>query len=60
MGRTLPTYRQILEEIISEWGKYRKALRKEDREAFDMLIEKARKHASAASYEARLNPIESG
>lgn len=59
MGRTIPTYRNILENLVNEWHGFRKALRKEDREAFDRLIEKARLHASAASYEARTDPVES-
>jgi DNA repair ATPase RecN len=59
MGRTVRTYRTVLEELISDWERFRKALRKEDREAFDRLMEKARAHASAASYDARADPSES-
>ena len=59
MGRTVPTYRNILENMVSEWQEFRKAFRKEDREAFDRLMEKARMHASAASYDARIDPTES-
>jgi DNA repair ATPase RecN len=59
MGRTVRTYRTVLEELIAEWEAFRKALRKQDREAFDRLMEKARTHASAASYDARLDPGES-
>jgi hypothetical protein len=59
LGRTVPTYRNILENLVSEWQEFRRALRKEDREAFDRLMEKARMHASAASYEARIDPVES-
>jgi hypothetical protein len=59
LGRTVPTYRNVLENLIKEWQEFKRALRKEDREAFDRLIEKARMHASAASYETRLDPMES-
>jgi len=59
MGRTVRTYRTVLEELIADWEAFRKALRKQDREAFDRLMEKARMHASAASYDARLDPGES-
>ena len=59
MGRTVRTYRTVLEELIADWERFRKALRKEDREAFDRLMEKARTHASAASYDARFDPSES-
>ena len=30
MGRTVPTYRTVLEALISDWQGFRKALRKED------------------------------
>ena len=59
MGRTVPTYRQVLETMVDEWQGFKKALRKEDKAAFDRLIEKARRHASAASYDARVDPVES-
>ena len=59
MGRTVPTYRQVLETMVDEWQGFKKALRKEDRAAFDRLMEKARLHASAASYDARVDPVES-
>ncbi|MBN1456007.1 MAG: hypothetical protein JW945_07135 [Methanomicrobia archaeon] len=59
MGRTVRTYRTVLEELIADWERFRKALRKEDREAFDRLMGKARAHASAASYDARVDPSES-
>lgn len=59
MGRTCPTYRTLLEDEIRSWETFRKALKKEDREAFDLLMERVRKHASASSNAARLNPFES-
>jgi hypothetical protein len=59
MGRTVRTYRTVLEDLVDEWQGFRKALRKEDRAAFDRLMEKARTHASAASYDIRADPLES-
>jgi hypothetical protein len=56
MGRTIPTYRLHLESILDDWMDYRRALREKDREAFDRLLDKARQHASAASYCAHLDP----
>jgi hypothetical protein len=38
----------VLESLINDWQNFRKALRKEDREAFDRLMDKARNLASAA------------
>ncbi|HLE54960.1 MAG TPA: hypothetical protein VI999_06965 [Thermoplasmata archaeon] len=58
MGRTVPTYRLHLESILNDWTDYRRALREKDREAFDRLLNKARQHASAASYAAHLDPTD--
>ena len=58
MGRTVPTYRLHLESILNDWMDYRRALREKDREAFDRLLNKARQHASAASYAAHLEPTD--
>jgi hypothetical protein len=49
----------VLEAMVSEWDMFKRALRKEDRRAFEMLMAKARKHANAAGYDARVNPMES-
>ena len=59
MGRTVLTYRTVLETLIGDWQGFRKALRKEDAEAFDRLMDKARGLASAAGYDPRLDPMES-
>ena len=59
MGRTVPTYRIALERMAQQWGDFKRALRKDDREAFESLINRARMHASAATYEISLDPTES-
>lgn len=59
MGRTVPTYRTALEALIKDWQGFRKALRKEDAEAFDRIMDKARGLASAAGYDPRLDPMKS-
>ena len=56
MGRTVPTYRLHIESILNDWMDYRRALREKDREPFDRLLNKARQHASAASYCAQMDP----
>ncbi|WP_327051997.1 hypothetical protein [Halomicrococcus gelatinilyticus] len=48
MGRTDPTYRDVLSAMESRWSDYRRALRRGDRAAFDRLFEHARAHADAA------------
>ncbi len=59
MGRTVPTYRSVLEGVSQQWSDFRRALRREDREAFDALVVKARMHSSAATYAVSLDPAES-
>jgi dihydroxyacetone kinase-like predicted kinase len=58
MGRTVPTYRNTLESIIGSWSDYRRALAKDDREVFDGMVNRARLHASAATYAAFSDPVE--
>jgi hypothetical protein len=48
-----------LESMAQQWGDFRRALRKEDREAFDSLMNNARMHASASTYAISLDPVES-
>ncbi len=59
MGKSVPTFRRELDRIESEWKKFRKALRSDERESFDELFMKAKKHASAAQYQANPDPMES-
>lgn len=47
-----------MEDEISSWRDYRKALRREDQEAFDAIMDSARNHASASQIACRLNPFE--
>lgn len=53
MGRTNPTFRNLLEALKGRWGDYRRALRRRDRPHFDRLFEYADAHADAAG---ALNP----
>jgi DNA-binding response OmpR family regulator len=45
--------------MAQQWNDFRRALRKEDREAFDSLMNSARMHASASTYAISLDPTES-
>jgi hypothetical protein len=49
VGRTVESYRMALEDEISRWKGFAKALRIEDREAFDALMNACRLFASAGS-----------
>ena len=53
MGRTIPTYRMLLEREISSWTDFRRALRDEDRQAFDLIMDDARLKADAGSHVTR-------
>ena len=58
MGRTVPTYRMTLGSIVQSWADYRRALPKDDRDAFDAMTNRARMHASASTYAAFSDPVE--
>ena len=53
MGRTVLTATQVIQRIQAEhWGKFRRALRREDREILDRLFDRAQYHAQAMAYAA--------
>ena len=53
MGRTVESYRLALDDEIREWNGFVKALRSEDREAFEQLMDACRSFASAGSNATR-------
>jgi hypothetical protein len=53
MGRTVPAFRPALEHEIESWKDYKRALRPEDQQVFDKLMNFARIHADAGSLGAR-------
>jgi hypothetical protein len=55
MGKTVPAYRMALEEEIRRWSGFARALRREDREAFDELMDMCRSNAMAGGNAT--NPI---
>jgi len=58
MGRTVPSFRNLLEDIIRELSVFRRALRGEDKTAFDSLMNKAREHASSCTVTPALEPMD--
>jgi len=58
MGRTLATFTQLVQQEIDSWSRYRRALRREDQQALDVLFAAARHYASAGAYLARETPFE--
>lgn len=57
MGRTNPTYRDVLRTVQNDWKDYRRALRRPDQHRFDRLFEDARKYADAGGYLNYQNPM---
>jgi len=49
MSRTFESFRDALEQEISEWDGFAIALRSKDRSSFDRLVERARSFAVEAS-----------
>jgi hypothetical protein len=59
MGRTVPTFTMVIQEEMESWTKFRRALRREDQEAFDDLFRAARLQLAGCAYAARPIPFES-
>lgn len=55
MGKTVPSYRMALEAEIVRWHGFARALRAEEKEAFEAIMDSCRSYASAASNAT--NPI---
>jgi hypothetical protein len=55
MGKTVESYRMALEAEIHRWDGFARALRKEDREAFEEMMDMCRSYAMASSNAT--NPI---
>src|SRR6202047_5019197 len=58
MGRTVPTFVQLIQQASERWKKFRRALRREDHEHFDRLFVRARFYTQAATYQCHDNPME--
>ena len=53
MGKTVESYRMALDREVQRWSGFARALRKEDREAFEQLIDICRNYSSAGSNATR-------
>src|SRR5512137_304246 len=59
MGRTVLTATQLIQKIQAEhWGKFRRALRREDQVILDRLFDRAQYHAHAMAYASMPTPME--
>lgn len=59
MGRTVPTFTNIIDQELSSWSKYRRGLHKEDQELFDEVFRAAKRQLAANFYAMRTIPFES-
>ena len=59
MGRTVPTFTNIIDSEIASWSKYRRGLRNEDQEIFDDVFRAAKLHLAENFYAMRTIPFES-
>ena len=53
MGKTVESYRLRLDKEIQRWSSFARALRKDDRETFEELMDVCRNYASAGSNATR-------
>ncbi len=58
MGRTVPSFRNVLAEEKAEWRPFRNALGKKDRKEFDEIWDIPRLYLSACSNSVQLVPLQ--
>jgi hypothetical protein len=58
MGRTLPSFMQVILAEQASLAKFRRALRREDQEAFDDLFRMANYHSAESAYASHALPFE--
>jgi hypothetical protein len=58
MGRTTPTFVDLLRQAEEYWAKFRRALRREDHPHFDRLFHQVRCFTPSAMYQCHDNPME--
>jgi hypothetical protein len=58
MGRTVPTQRLRIEQRIQGWAPFRRALRIEEKAAFDEIADAFRNHAASSGLLPAADPIE--
>jgi len=59
MGRTVPTFTNLIDEELASWSKFRRGLRKDDQEVFDGIFRVAKLHLAENFYAMRAVPFES-
>jgi hypothetical protein len=59
MGRTVPSYVQLMHAVFAKWQKFRRVLRREDQFHFDRLVRAVKYFAPAGMYQCSDDPRES-
>jgi hypothetical protein len=59
MGRTVPTFTNLIDAELASWSKFRRGLRKDDQEIFDKIFRAAKLHLAENFYAMRAIPFES-
>ena len=57
MGRTVLTFRKILERERKKWKRFKDALGENERKAFERMLEDCEQHVSASSQSKSPNPF---
>lgn len=57
MGRTNPTYRDLIDQLEDDMQPFRRALRRTDTAEFDRLFDRARRYADAGGYLNSQDPV---
>lgn len=57
MGRTVPSFRQVIEGEYVLLDKFKRALRKRDREILENILYRSRLHTQAGGYTEILDPM---
>lgn len=58
MGRTVPSFRIVIEQFGWDWLEFKRALRDIDKKSFESLMNHARRHAEAGTNMPNPNPFE--
>jgi hypothetical protein len=58
MGRTTPTFVDLLRQTEEHWAEFKRALRREDRPYFEKLFQQVRYFTPSAMYQCHDNPME--
>jgi len=59
MGRTVPTFTNIIDSELASWSKFRRGLPRDDQGAFDEIFRAAKRRLASNFYAMRTIPFES-